>query len=46
VIALAATLVYSYYRPPYKLLTSYCEGVGKAYNQINGGSTNDDAFVD
>ena len=24
----------------------YCKGVGKAYNQINGGSANDDAFVD
>ena len=23
-----------------------CKGVGKAYNQINGGSANDDAFVD
>jgi hypothetical protein len=23
-----------------------CNGVGKAYNQINGGSANGDAFVD
>jgi hypothetical protein len=23
-----------------------CKGVGKAYNQINGGSANGDAFVD
>jgi hypothetical protein len=25
---------------------AYCNGVGKAYNQINGGSANGDAFVD
>ena len=24
----------------------YCKGVGKAYNQMNGGSANGDAFVD
>jgi hypothetical protein len=25
---------------------AYCSRVGKAYNQINGGSANGDAFVD
>ena len=27
-------------------LTKYVKGVGKAYNQMNGGSANGDAFVD
>jgi len=28
------------------VLMAYCSRVGKAYNQINGGSANGDAFVD
>ena len=28
-----------------KIAFKYCKGVGKAYNQMNGGSANGDAFV-
>jgi len=31
---------------PTRTSLGYCDGVGKAYNQMNGGSANGDAFVD